>query len=185
MACFLYKWQTLIAGALAIVAAVITAGAAYWVGNIQVAALRQKDRLQARGIVVGVYPELLELQIIHERAAKAMEDWPSLKTRTTNTTTVLPGILRAKIPLTPMMTRNVDNFFVVQPGAASLIQVVAFTLQYNNLIETLAQQINDNINDFDPPTHQAVLAGNLTAIRIALDDAICEIAPIHDEATVQ
>jgi hypothetical protein len=53
---FLYNWQTLVAGALAIVAALIGAAAAYKVGNAQTEAARHRDRLQARGIVVGIYP---------------------------------------------------------------------------------------------------------------------------------
>jgi hypothetical protein len=98
---------------------------------------------------------------------------------------VVPAILDAKIPLTPVLFRNVDNLFLVQPGGASLQQVVSFTLQYNTLIDTLAHQVTENIRGFDPPTYQRDLAGNLRAIRMALDDAIREIGPLHDEATAQ
>jgi hypothetical protein len=118
----LYDWQTLIAGGLAIVAAIIGAIAAYRVGHAQIAAARQRDRLQARGIVVGVYPELLELQVPHDRASKVIGQWSAADRRTMNTMSLVPAILDARIPLTPLLSRNVDNFFLVQPGAASLQQ---------------------------------------------------------------
>jgi hypothetical protein len=181
---FLFNWQTLIAGGLAIVAAFIGAVAAYFVGNNQVAAAKQKDRLQARGIVVGVYPELLELQVAHERASNVMEQWSAVPTRTMNTMSLVSAIRNARIELTPLLSRNVDNFFLVEPGGASLQQVVSFTLQYNSLVNTLAQQTADNVDSFfDRSAHRQALSGNLRAIRMALDDAIREIGPIHDEAT--
>jgi hypothetical protein len=39
------------------------------------------------------------------------------------------------------------------------------------------------VNTFDPPAHQQNLSGHLRAIRMALEDAIREIGPLHDEAT--
>jgi hypothetical protein len=102
-----------------------------------------------------------------------------------NTLSLVPAIRNVKIELTPLLSRNVDNLFLVEPGGASLQQVVSFTLQYNSLIEKLAQQIAEDVNSFDPPAHQQALSGNLRAIHIALADAIREIGPIHDEATSQ
>jgi hypothetical protein len=107
----LYDWQTLIAGALAIAAAIIGAIAAYLVGHAQITAAKQRDRLQARGIVVGVHPELLQLQVLHDRASKVMAQWSAVEKRTMNTMSLVPAILDAQIPLTPLLSRNVDNLF--------------------------------------------------------------------------
>jgi hypothetical protein len=179
----LYDRQTLIAGGLAIVAAIIGAIAAYRVGRAQIIAAKHRDRLQARGIAVGVYPELWELQVLHKRALIVIEQWSAVDRRIMNTTTLVPAILNARIGLTPLLSRNIDNLFLVQPGAASLQQVFSFTLQYNKLVETLAQQVEDNVNSFEPLAHQQALSGNLRAIGMALEDALREIGPIHDEAT--
>jgi hypothetical protein len=188
----LYDWQTLITGAAALlgglaayVAGRIEAGATREAADRQIAAMARKDRLQARGIVVGVYPELLQLQVRHERASNVMAQWSSMRTRTMNTMSLVPAIREAKIELTPLLSRNIDNLFLVEPGGASLQQVVSYTLQYNSLIETLAQQIVDYVDSFDPPAHQQALSGNLRAIGMALADALREIAPIHDEAAPQ
>jgi hypothetical protein len=100
-------------------AAIIGAIAAYRVGHAQIIAAKQRDRLQARGIVVGVYPEFLELQVLHERAANVIKQWSTVDRRTMNTITLVPAIFNARIGLTPLLSRNVDNLFLVQPGAAS------------------------------------------------------------------
>jgi hypothetical protein len=60
---FLFNWQTLITGGLAIVAALIGAWAAYHVGSAQIAVAKRKERLQARCIAVAISPELLQLKV--------------------------------------------------------------------------------------------------------------------------
>lgn len=182
MVSFLYNWQTLIAGAFAIVAALVGAVAAYKVGNAQIRAARFRDRLQARGIVVGVYAELLLVEVQRDRAARTIAQQFSLVASST-TTAIVAVIQSARIDIPPLLSRNVDNFFLVEPGGASLLQVVSFTMQYNDLVNALAQQIERNVETFEPPRHQQALTGHLTAIGQALADAQREIGQIHDEAT--
>jgi hypothetical protein len=179
----LTDWGSFIGGGIALIAGVLAYIGARQAAAKQIAAMARKDRLQARGIVVGVYPELLQLQVSHDRASAVMAGWSDIDRRTMNVMHVVPGILNAKIPLTPVLFRNVDNLFLVQPRGESLQRVISCTLQYNTLIDTLAQQVTENIRGFDPPAHQGALAGNLRAIRIALDDAMREIGSLHDEAT--
>jgi hypothetical protein len=77
---FLYNWQTLITGGLAIIAAIIGASAAYHVGSAQMAAAKRKDRLQAQCIAVAISPELLNLKVRYERASKIIgEEFPKAK----------------------------------------------------------------------------------------------------------
>ena len=166
--------------------ALIAGGAAYigarQAASREIAAMARKDRLQARGIVVAVSPELLQVQVSHDRALNIMRQvWPTVRGNTT--VAIVQGIRSAKIEIPPLLARNVDNFFLVEPGGASLQQVVSFTLQYNGLIETLAEQSAQYVDNFDPEAHREALSGNLEAIRIAVTDAIREIGPIHDEAT--
>lgn len=179
----LTDWGSLIGGGFALIAGAVAYIGARQAATKQIGAMARKDRMQARGIVVGVYPELLELQIDHERASKAVEQWPSMQTMLA--VTLVPVIRSAKIELTPLMARNVDNFFLVEPGGASLQQVASFTLQYNGLVDNLAKQVADNPHSFDPPAHQQAVSGNLKAIGMALADAVRETAPIHHEATSQ
>jgi hypothetical protein len=80
----LYDWQTLIAGLLAIaaavIAAVIGARAGYRVNNAQLAAAKQKDRVQARCLAVAIFPELLQLQLSPKRATEVInQEFPKIK----------------------------------------------------------------------------------------------------------
>jgi len=60
---------------------------------------------------VGVYPELLGFQIAQNNASKTVEQWPSIKTPTMNTISLVPAILKAKIPIPPLLlARNVEFF---------------------------------------------------------------------------
>jgi len=89
-------------------------------------------------------PELLGFQIAQNNASKTVEQWPSIKTLTMNTISLVPVILKAKIPIPPLL--------LARNGNASLQQVVRFTLQYNDLVNQLAQQTADNIDRFFDPS---------------------------------
>jgi F0F1-type ATP synthase membrane subunit c/vacuolar-type H+-ATPase subunit K len=85
----LYDWQSIIAGIFAIVAAAIGAIAAYCVGNAQIAAAEQKDRLQARSLAVAILPEILQLRVHHERAKSVIhQELPKIKPTNLNTNVV-------------------------------------------------------------------------------------------------
>lgn len=175
---------SMIGGVLALIAGVVAYVGARQAAANQIGAMARKDRLQARAIIVGVFPELLALQVEHDMASRVVnEQFPSVRGQLTSG--IVDVIRSAQIRIPPLLGRNVDNLYVVQPGAASLLQIVSFTLQYNDLVETLAQQIAQDANRFDPQRHQQALSGHLTAIAMALGDAIREISPIHDEATNQ
>ncbi len=135
--------------------------------------------MQARGIVVGVYPELLEAREEHKRVMEAVNQrFPRM-----GWMTIVQAIQSAQMEVPPFLSRSVDNLFVVDPGAASLIQFVSCTLQYNRRIRDVAQRVAQSPGVSDPPDMRDELSGDLKLIAIALEDAIREIRPIHDEAT--
>jgi hypothetical protein len=180
-----YDWQTIFAGAMAILAAIIGAGAAYYVGHIQMAAAKEKDRSQARCLAVAVLPELLQLKMRHDRATKIVsEEFPRAKREHWATVGTVSLILSAQVELTPFLDRTVGELYILERAGPTLLQLVAVTLQYNNLIRTLAQQIRDNVNSFNPPEHKQHLCGQLQVIEQDIVEAERLIGPIHDEATV-
>jgi hypothetical protein len=127
-------------------------------------------------------PELLSVEVRRDRARGIItEQFPRVAGGMTNG--IVAVIQSARIELPPLLLRNVDNLFLVEPGGASLLQLVSITMQYNDLVDTLAKQIAQNVNTFNPDVHRQALAGHLTAIGQALIDARREIGPIHDEAT--
>jgi hypothetical protein len=159
----------------------LIAGAAAYIGARQAAARQiaaMAHRLQARGIVVGIYPELLIIQVRHERAVGIINEVFPQMTSDGPSDTIGNIIRGVKIEIPPFLSRNTDNLFLVAPGGPSLVQVVSFTLQYNSLTETLGNRISMNIEPFDPVSHRDALSGHLRAIALALADAIREIGPI-------
>ncbi len=165
----------------------LAAGAAAYIGARQaaakqIAALSRRDRLQARGIVVGVYAELRAMQHDHERAFKVIRnEFPAVSGGLT--VTIVATVRSAQIEIPPLLARNTDNFFLVEPGGMSLQQVVTYTQHYNGKIDRLWFQIFQDPNIFDAAAHLRALEGTLQIIAMALADALCEIGPIHDEAT--
>jgi hypothetical protein len=79
----LYDWQTIIAGFLALAAAAWGARTAYRIGNAQIAAVEQRDRLQAKALAAAVLPEILELRAHYERAMGVIrQDFLKINLRT-------------------------------------------------------------------------------------------------------
>jgi hypothetical protein len=183
---FLFNWQTLITGGLAIVAALIGAGAAYYVGHTQIAAAKRKDRLQARCIAVAISPELLQLKVRYERARKIIADeFPKAKAQRPGimTDAVVALILDARIEIPPLLSRSVDQLYILDEAGPTLLQLISVILQYNNLIETIASQIRQHVDSFNPSQHQKDVAGHLRVIGQNIAEGERLIAPLHDEAT--
>jgi hypothetical protein len=67
------------------------------------------------------------------------------------------------------MQRNIDSFYLLNPGAASLLQIASVVGQYNRMVE--------RIDDSPWP-----LNGQLITLRQAIADAMREIGPLHDES---
>jgi hypothetical protein len=175
---------SMIGGLLALLAGIIAYFGAMRAADRQVTALRRRDRLQARGIAVAVYPELMEIQVALDRTRNILSNnFPAVSGGIK--LSILQVVQSAKIDLPAMLARNADNFYVVEPGAASLFQIVSYILQYNDLIDTLAKQIDENPGRFDAAKHHHDLSGHLTMIGKAVADARQELAPIHDEATAE
>jgi F0F1-type ATP synthase membrane subunit c/vacuolar-type H+-ATPase subunit K len=111
---FIYDWQTLIAGFLAIGAAIIGAIAVYYVGNAQMAAVRKRDRLQAKSLAVAILPEILQLRVHHDRAMDIVhQEFPKLHDTDLNTN-VAYRINMATIELPPVLSQSVDRLYLLE-----------------------------------------------------------------------
>jgi hypothetical protein len=151
----------------------------------QIAALSRKDRLQARCLALAIEPELLQLKVRHERAIKIIsEEFPNAKaSRGILTAQVVSLIFSAQIGVPPLLNRTVDQLYVLEDAGPTLLQLISVILQYDGLIRTLAAQIKENVDSFNPTAHQQHLGGQLHVIAQDIAEAERLIAPIHDEAT--
>ena len=69
----LTDWGSLIGGALALLAGLIAYIGARQAAAKQVEALAARDRLQAQGIAVAIFPELLKLPVVFENTRKYLD----------------------------------------------------------------------------------------------------------------
>jgi hypothetical protein len=169
----------LIAGGLAYKAGIIQAKATQQAADKQIAVNARKDRLQAHCIAVGIYPELLAVEVKRERASKIIQnEFP--KVRSGMTTQIVATIRDIRIDEPPLISRSVDYLYVLEKAGATILQLLSVVLQYNSMVETLAKQIAYDVNSFDPATHQKDFSGHLRMMAQLLEKAEQEIKPIHD-----
>jgi hypothetical protein len=178
----------LLAGAAAYLAGWLQARATRQAADRQIAAAARKDRLQARCIAVGISPELLALEVAHERAYKTIsEEFPRAKIAQPALLTIqIVALIRSvQIAIPPLLSRNVDQLYILEDAGPSLLQLVSITLQYNQMVSTLAEQISQRIDDFNPQAHQKDLFGHLHGIAQLLSESQQHIAPIYAEVMAE
>ncbi len=150
----LYDWQTIITGGLAILAALIGGGMTYRAGviqakatqkaaNEQIAAAARKDRLQARGIAVAIYSDILELIIIIEKSRSRINEITrsfSGRLHGQNITALVQEVGSIEMPR--MLNSNIDLLYMLgEPAGTSCLQLVSFVFQYDALVRDIASRI--------------------------------------------
>jgi hypothetical protein len=150
----LYDWQTIITGGLAILAALIGGGMTCRAGviqakatrkaaNEQIAAAARKDRLQARGVAVAIYSDILELKIIIEKSRTHINEI------TRSLSEELPGQNIAalvqevgSIEMPRMLNSNIDLLFMLsEPAGPACLQLVSLLFQYDALVRDITSRI--------------------------------------------
>jgi hypothetical protein len=181
---------SLIGGAFALIAGI----AAYIAGQTQAAATQQaadkhiamsdrKDCLQARCIAVRIYPEILWVKASHERASKIISDeFP--KSSAGLAEQLVELIRSASIEATPLINRSLDQLYVLKEVGASVLQLFSVILQYNAMIDGLAERTSQNVNSFDAQAFATNLSGHLSVMAQLLKEVEQKIKPIHDQSTL-
>lgn len=150
----LYDWQTIITGGLAILAALIGGGMAYRAGviqakatqkaaNEQIAATAHKDRLQARGIAVAIYADILELEVTIEKTRMRVgEIARSFSDRLPGQNIAARVQEAGSIEMPRMLNSNIDLLFMLrEPAGSACIQLVTLLFQYDALVRDITSRI--------------------------------------------
>jgi hypothetical protein len=177
----LYDWQTLIAGGLAIVAAIIGAIAAYRVGNAQVRVAKQKDLLQAHGIAVAIYPEILKLKLIIEDARQQLRQLNEQFAGRQPGQTIAAHVGKVMtIQIPPMIDRNIDRLFILGDVAGpACLQLVNVLLQYDTLVQNVTSRMM-MLNADQWPEAIKHLQEHLILLEEVVAKCKHEVRPIHD-----
>jgi hypothetical protein len=178
----LVLWQAQTGAAFALVAALIGAAAIWQQTQAQLAAAGEKDRLRGYGIALGVYPELILIEVAHERAANMInKEWPKGSAQGPQAE-IAAYVRKACIRVPSILNRSFDSLYLLGDAGHSLQQLMSFILQYDDMLETLAANIEQGIGRPDLAAHHESFQGHLTAIDISLREAQQKLRPIHDEA---
>jgi hypothetical protein len=167
----------LLAGVGAYIAGMVQAHATRQAADSQIAAIDRKDRLEARCIAVAIYPEIEVLKVRHERSSKIVQT-EFVNFRGSFTQLIAQRIRGARIDVPPLIRESIDRFYVLEDAGAAVLQLVSYVLQYNHMVETLAEQILADADSFDPSPHQKDLGRYLRTIEQLIDYAKLYLKPI-------
>ena len=171
----------LIAGLFAYCAGLRQANATLQAVDKQIEVSNRKDRLQAHCLAVGIYPELLAISVSRERASAIIQDqFPKARNGLTMQIVALIRDVRVVVP--PLLSRSVDQLYVLEEAGASVLQLFSVILQYNSMIDTLAKQTSEDVKGFDAQASATNLSGHLSVMARLLKEAEQKIEPIHDQS---
>jgi hypothetical protein len=144
----------------------------------QLAAAGRKDRLQARCIAVGIAPELDALRVAHESSSRMIDTVADLDQSTSMKAHKFVSDACIEIP--PILARNIDHLYLLgEPAGPTILQLVSVSLQYNHMLQTLAQRLKEHPHFIDPPKHKKDCSGHLKMIGELIDTADEEIEGLH------
>jgi hypothetical protein len=169
----IYDWQTIIAGAAAViggltayVAGVIQARATRKAADAQIAADRKRDLQQAKCLAAAVIPALLQFRLQIDRATDFISSQIPKEKRPDNITdNVVSIILRAQIDVPPLLYQHLINFYLLGDEAGrAAAHAVSLTFQYNDQVMRLPDFVRQH-EDVNPWELLPKLDGHLGVIK--------------------
>lgn len=177
----LTDWGSLIGGVFALIAGLVAYVGARQAAAKQITAMTARDRLQAHGIAVAIYPELLKLPTLIDNARKHLTQIVDQLAGKQSGQFVAGNLqISASIQIPPMLDRNIDLLFMLgEVAGPACLQLVSLLLQY----ETLVQDITTRMMILNAD-EWAEWIGHLLGHLVLLDDVIAkcehEVRPIYD-----
>jgi hypothetical protein len=123
-------------------AALVALGISVWAVFRATSVEKRRDRLQARGIAVAIYPEILKLENTIPNVREALNTL-KLRDRDLAGQSVSASVqLSARIEVPPMLDRNIDRLFMLGDVAGpACLQLVNVLNQYNALVDEIVARI--------------------------------------------
>lgn len=159
----------------ALVALFISVWAALRAGAVE----KHRDRQEALGVAVAIYPEILKLEVTLENSRNCLRQTAALNGQLVGQS-VMARIQGAQIPIPPMLDRNVDRLFMLGKRAGpSCLQLVNVLLQYNALVEEIAARTGMlNANQWAEGISQ--IEDRLALLRGVVAKCEHDVRPLHD-----
>jgi hypothetical protein len=178
----LTDWGSLIGGVLALGAGLIAYIGARQAAAKQIAAMSARDRLQAQGIAVAIYPELLKLPDMIGNTRKRLNeivDQLAGKQPGQFVGATVQGA--AVIPIPPMLNRNIDLLFMLgEVAGPACLQLVNLLFQYEALVFDITQRMMPMSTVEWTSGAVQHLQEHLTLLEAVVAKCEHEVRPIHD-----
>jgi hypothetical protein len=160
----------------AVVALFISVWAALRSGRLE----RRRDALEARGIAVAIYPELLQLEVIMKNTKDYLDRLVDQLAGKVVGQSIAMNIENAQIGLPPMIERNVDRLFMLgEPAGPACLQLVNVINQYNAFVHEIAARTTMmNATQWSEGVGQ--LKQHLTLLEAVVATCKHHVAPMHD-----
>lgn len=127
---------------LSALAASVALGISVWAGLRAGAVERRRDRLQASGIVVAIYPELLKLKIVIQTTRDSLLGLKANVHHLVGQSVAANLLEVGHIELPPMLDRNIDRLFLLGKSAGPFcLQLVNVLYQYDHLLRDIGSSV--------------------------------------------
>jgi hypothetical protein len=177
----LTDWGSLIGGMLALLAGLVAYIGARQAAAKQIAAMAARDRLQAQGIAVAIYPELLKLPTVIDNIRKHLDQIIAQLAGKQPGQFVAGNLqISASIMMPAMLGRSIDLLFMLGESAGpACLQLVGLMLQYDALIQEItARMMMLNANQWAEGVRH--LQDHLTLLDSVVAKCEHDVRPIHD-----
>ena len=165
-----------LSGVAAIVALCISVWAVARTGAVE----RRRDILQARGIAVAVYPEILKLPTTIQQAREYLKAAASSNPGFAGQMIAASLQAASTIALPSMLERNIDRLFLLGDTAGpACLQLVAIIEQHNDLAADIASRAV-MMRPEQWPEAYGHLRDSLDLLAAVIAKCEHELAPIHD-----
>jgi hypothetical protein len=143
------------------------------------AAERQRDRLQAFGIAVAIYPEILQLEVTLNNTRDHFDLLVEAHSGKLVGQSIAATICNGQISIPPMLDRNVDRLFMLGERAGpSCLHVVNVLIEYNALVAGIAARaVMLNAQEWEDEID--CLRQKLRLLDGAISKCKHEVAPLH------
>jgi hypothetical protein len=166
-------WLQAFAG---LVALVISVWAAMRIGRDE----RRRDGMQALGIAVAVYPELLKLKVTLGDSQQRLQQLVQAHAGSLVGQTIALNIQNERIEIPAMLDRNVDRFFLLGERAGpSCLQLINVILQYNIFVDQIAGRTSI-MNAHQWVEGVSHLTDHLKLLDAVIDKCEHEVAPLYN-----
>ena len=161
-------------------AAVVALAVSAWAVIRSDRSQRRRDKLQAEGIAVAIYPEIQKLRHVVQSARGELENVRQVSSQLVGQSIAVDIYNAAYIQLPYFLERNIDSLYVLGGTAGpSCLQLIGAIMQHNDLTDRIHKRVGAMAKSQWPEAVQHLL-DHLDFVAAVAEKSEAAVAPIHD-----